>query len=448
MTFTFSRSIRFRLLVMILLSVLFLWTTVIGFTWWQTSRDINQVLDGELEQVAKLLAVTTAHEADEHDLDDYEADLSEAGYDFPMVFQIWSTNNNHLSIKGPEAPDQPLTSSTEDGYTDSYFEGVGWRVYTLNLKDRHFRVQVARPQAVMDRMVTDFVIDVIKPLLLALPLFGMLWYIVHRGLAPLHHVSSLIAKRDYTHLHPVTVEHIPEESSRLVDEINALLSRLKDSIERNSRFTADVAHELRTPIAGMLVQLQSSDASLTDVEREEIIHKVTVGLKRLSHVVNQLLTLASIEPEKLRKEFERIDLNALVTEVISEYSPTMIDKQIEFELDATEPVFIKGNKHLIAVMVGNLLQNAIKFTPEKGDIRMHLTEATNGVMLTLIDSGPGIPDEKKAWVFERLNRVPSGGGSGLGLSIVKEICKLHKASIKLNDKVESSGLVVNLFLPG
>ncbi|MCU7809062.1 MAG: sensor histidine kinase N-terminal domain-containing protein [Candidatus Thiodiazotropha sp. (ex Semelilucina semeliformis)] len=444
---TYSRSIRFRLLVMILLSVLLLWSAVLGFTWRQTSRDINQVYDAELAQVAKLLAVTTAHEAEEHDLDDYEADLSEAGYDFPLVFQIWSQHNNHLSIKGPEAPDQPLSPSIEDGYSDNHFNGADWRIYTLNLENHGFRVQVARARAAMDQMVSDFVIDVLKPLLLALPLFGMLWYIVHRGLAPLRHVSRLIAERDYSHLNPVTVAHIPEESSRLVEEINALLGRLKNSIERNSRFTADVAHELRTPIAGMLVQLQSSDSSLTEDERQQIIDKVTAGLKRLSHVVNQLLTLASIEPEKLRQSFEPIELRALATEVISEHSPVAIDKHIELELDAIEPVELYGNKQLIGILIGNLLQNAIKFTPEKGSIKIHLAKVTNGVMLSVEDTGPGIPDDKKSWVFERLNRVPSGGGSGLGLSIVKEICKLHRASITLSDRVDASGLIVNLFLP-
>jgi two-component system sensor histidine kinase QseC len=445
---TITRSISFRLLLMILLSLLLLWTAVICFTWWRTSRDINQVYDAELIQVAKLLAVATAHEAAEHDLDDYQADLSQSGYNYPLIFQIWN-HHDRLMVKGPDAPDQALSSTREDGFSDARFNNAGWRVYTLNLKDKDFRVQVARNHQVMHELVRDFVIDVIKPLLLALPLFGMLWYVVHRGLDPLRQVSRLIAERDYGHLNPVVVEHMPEESARLVDEINALLVRLKDSIERNSHFTSDVAHELRTPIAGMLVQLQSTDEHSSEIECQQVISKVRVGLKRLNHVVNQLLTLASIEPEQIRQQFASMDLREVIREMISELSPAALEKGIEMELDAYEPVAFYGNKQLIAILFSNLLSNAIKFTPHHGRLGIYLAKVTNGISLAVEDSGPGIPDEHKEWVFERRTRVSGGvaGGSGLGLSIVKEICRLHHGTISLQDKAEGPGLIVTLFLP-
>jgi two-component system sensor histidine kinase QseC len=445
---TITRSISFRLLLMILLSLLLLWSAVICFTWWRTSRDINQVYDAELIQVAKLLAVATAHEAAEHDLGDYQADLSQSGYNYPLIFQIWN-HHDRLMVKGPDAPDQALSSTREDGFSDARFNNAGWRVYTLNLKDKDFRVQVARNHQVMHELVRDFVIDVIKPLLLALPLFGMLWYVVHRGLDPLRQVSRLIAERDYGHLNPVVVEHMPEESARLVDEINALLVRLKDSIERNSHFTSDVAHELRTPIAGMLVQLQSTDEHSSEIECQQVISKVRVGLKRLNHVVNQLLTLASIEPEQIRQQFASMDLREVIREMISELSPAALEKGIEMELDAYEPVAFYGNKQLIAILFSNLLSNAIKFTPHHGRLGIYLAKVTNGISLAVEDSGPGIPDEHKEWVFERRTRVSGGvaGGSGLGLSIVKEICRLHHGTISLRDKAEGPGLIVTLFLP-
>lgn len=443
---TGTRSIRFRLLVMILLTVLLLWSAVICFTWWRTTRDINGVYDAELVQVAKLLAVATSHEAKEHDLRYYIADLSHAGYHFPLLFQIWD-DSGRLMVRGPDTPAHPLTELRDDGFTDVHFGRVGWRVYTMNLKDEHFRVQVARAHAAMQRLVGDFVIDVIKPLLLALPLFGMLWYVVHRGLAPLRQVSNLIAERDYGHLSPVNVEDMPEESCQLVEEINALLVRLKESIERNSHFTADVAHELRTPIAGMLVQLQFDEDDITDEERHQIIEKVKAGLKRLNHVVNQLLTLSSIEPERLRQSFRRLDLAETAREIIADLTPAAFGKGIELELDGEEEIQTVGNRHLLGIMISNLLQNAINFTPRNGTVSVHISHADNGVMLVVEDSGPGIPDDRKSWVFERLNRIPSGGGSGLGLSIVKEICKVHEASISLSDKTGASGLVVNLFLP-
>ena len=458
---------------MILLTVLLLWGVVFGVTWWRANADINRVYNGELMQVAKLLAVTTAHEVAEQDLEEYADDLAEvaerlaaaaayeseltgfggqkadlitSGYGNMMIFQIWN-NDEQLIAKAPGAPTHPLSLRDIDGFSEATFNNVTWRIYTLNLFNENFRIHVARSLTAINSQVNAFVIDIVKPLLIVVPLFGMLWLVVHRGLEPLRQVSRLVAERDYRHLNPVLVEGIPEESSRLVDEINALLSRLEDSIERNGRFTADVAHELRTPIAGMLVQLQTDDCGLDDVERSQIIEKVKHGLVHLGHVVNQLLVLASIDPERIRRSFESVDLAAIAGEMMSELSPLALAKNIEIELDAPDRVHAFGNQDLLGVMISNLVNNAIKFTPEGGHILVNITHSDDGISLSVEDNGPGIPDDKKAWVFERLNRLSTGGGSGLGLSIVKEICQLHQATIELRDKSHASGLIVNLFLP-
>jgi two-component system sensor histidine kinase QseC len=439
-------SIRFRLLLLILLTVFTLWTAVLCFTWWRTNSDINNVYDAELIQVAKLLAVATAHEAEEHDLDDYEAELSMAGFQFPLIFQIWS-HSNRLMVRGPDSPEHPLSPALVDGFSNVDFNGDGWRVYTMNLKSAEFRIQVARSHDERERLVNAFVLDVMKPLLLALPLFGMLWLVVHRGLEPLRQVSRLISERDYTHLHPVRVEHIPEESARLVEEINALLVRLRASIERNSHFTADVAHELRTPIAGMLVQLQSDDAGLDETQRSEIISKVRQGLERLNHVVNQLLVLASIEPEQIRQSFEQVDLSHSADEVMSELAPMALAKNIDLSLDVEQVAEIQGNPELVGVMLTNLVGNAIKFTPANGCVEVNISRSDSGIYLSVADTGPGIPEDKKVWVFERLNQASKGVGSGLGLSIAQEICQLHQASIALNDREAGPGLCVMLYFP-
>jgi two-component system sensor histidine kinase QseC len=440
------RSIRFRLLMMILFSVLLLWAAVLYFTWWQTYSDIERVYDAELEQIANLFAAATAHEAEEHDLEDYATDLSGVDFKFPLIFQIWN-HDNQLMVRGPDTPEQPISPSRTDGFTDVTFEDGGWRVYTINLPDYDFRIQVARSHSEMRRMVNAFVLDVVKPLLLALPLFGMLWWVVHKGLAPLRQVSQLIAERDYGHLHPVTVERIPEESSSLVNEINALLTRLRASIERNGRFTADVAHELRTPIAGMLVQLQSADGSLDQNECQLVIDKVQHGLERLNHVVNQLLVLASIEPERIRQTFEQVDLGLAAGEVMSDLYTLAQEKGIELELEAEDKNYVQGNEELITILFTNLIGNAIKFTPRAGAVSVKIANLKRGISVSVEDTGPGIPEEKKAWVFERLNRGSEGGGSGLGLSIVKEICQLHQATIMLEDKKGHQGLSVNIFFP-
>lgn len=442
------RSIRLRLLVMISLSILLLWGATFGFTWWRTSRDINLVYDAELKLVAELLAVATEHELEELDLEDYQINLSESGYDFPLLLQVWS-DDNKLVIQGPGTPDNVLTSSALDGYSDSEFDGEGWRVYTLNISEYNYRIHVARGHAVSEALVSSFVQDVVKPLLIVLPLSGMLWFIIQQGFRPLRSVSRLIGERDYDYLHPVTAEHIPEEVADLVDELNALLTRLKVSIERNNRFTADVAHELRTPIAGMLVQMQSSVTGRTDEEREKGLAQINKGLNHLNHVVNQLLILASIEPEKIRMQFEVFDLVSVAEEVMSDISPMALTKQVEMELIADDQIELNGNREMLAIMLSNLVTNAMKFTPGGNKISVFIKNHYKGVELAVEDSGPGIPDDKKKWVFERLNRLPgeTESGSGLGLSIVKEICELHQGIITLQDRKDEHGLIVNLFLP-
>ncbi|MBW9268359.1 MAG: sensor histidine kinase N-terminal domain-containing protein [Candidatus Thiodiazotropha sp. (ex. Lucinisca nassula)] len=442
------RSIRLRLLVMISLSILLLWGATFGFTWWRTSRDINLVYDAELKLVAELLAVATEHELEELDLEDYQINLSESGYDFPLLLQVWSEDNK-LVIQGPGTPGNVLTSSVQDGYSDSEFDGEGWRVYTLNIPEYNYRVHVARGHAVSEALVSSFVQDVVKPLLIVLPLSGMLWFIIQQGFRPLRSVSRLIGERDYDYLNPVTAEHIPEEVADLVDELNALLTRLKVSIERNNRFTADVAHELRTPIAGMLVQMQSSVTGRTDEEREKGLAQINKGLNHLNHVVNQLLILASIEPEKIRMQFEVFDLVSVAEEVLSDISPRALTKQVEMELIADDQIELNGNREMLAIMLSNLVTNAMKFTPGGNKISVFIKNHYKGVELVVEDSGPGIPDDKKKWVFERLNRLPgeTESGSGLGLSIVKEICELHQGIITLQDRKDEHGLIVNLFLP-
>ncbi|MET0072196.1 MAG: ATP-binding protein [Candidatus Thiodiazotropha sp.] len=442
------RSISRRLLLMLLISTLLLWGSILYFTWGRTSSDINRVYNAELALVAQLLAVATEHEAEEFDLDEYEADLSASGYVFPLLFQVWS-HENRLMVRGPEAPDTPLSSATGNGYTDNEINGEGWRVYTLNLKDNSYRIQVARSHMTSRRLVHEFVLDVIKPLLIALPLSGMLWLVVHQGLEPLREVTRLISERDYNHLNPVTPSQVPEEIAGMVEELNGLLTRLKEAIDRNSRFTADVAHELRTPIAGMLVQLQSNANITNDGERIRSFDYLKKGLIRINHVINQLLVLASIEPDKIRFNFIEFDLEALVQEVLAEIAPQALKKEIDISLECSGPVVMKGNRELLGVLLGNLVSNAIKFTPGDSRVRVKVARAEGGVCLSVEDQGPGIPDDKKKWVFERLNRLPGKGemGVGLGLSIVKEISDLHQGSIILDDPDQGTGLIVKLFVP-
>jgi len=444
-----TRSLSRRLFFMVLLCVLSIWSSMVAFTWWRTIEDIHQVFDNELTLVAQLLEVATRHEGAERDISDYETDLNRSGVVYPLVFQIWS-DDHRLLVRGPKAPTEPIAPLDLPGHVDSHFGGHSWRVYTRQVQDGKYLVQVARDHTDLNARITQFVLNVVKPMLLALPLLAVLWFGIHRGLHPLHDLGRRVGQRGFQNLVPLPEQAVPTEISALVKELNGLFARLQGAIERNRRFTGDAAHELRTPIAGALIQLKSIELSRTPEEREHAIGQVRLALTRLNHVVDQLLTLASIEPERLRTEFEAIELEDLATEVIAQQHALADAQGVSLELEAEPGIGLVANRQLIAILLGNLLSNAINAAPRVGWVRVRLRRTDESVWMVVEDNGPGIPDGRKEWAFERFNRLPDApvGGSGLGLSIVREIVRLHQATIQLLDPEEGTGLCVRVVFDG
>ncbi len=435
------RSIRFRLLALVLSGFILVWTAVGAFSWWHTSVEIHEILDSQLAQIARLIAVITVHESEEKDLAGFETDLLQQGYEYPVVFQVWSAGGS-LLVRGPDAPYVALSGSVEDGYTDESFKGKEWRVFTLHTRDREHRVQVAHDLGIRNALLREFVFDVLKPLLLALPLLGLVWLGIERGLAPLRWVAGQVSDRSHASLEPMVTNAVPVEISGLVDAINALFSRLQESFDRNSRFTADAAHELRTPLAGAITQVYAAMQAQTDAERRHALGQVLAGLQRLNRLIEQLLILARIEPAQAHRSFSPVDLNALATEVLSELTPKALHKGVDVELQAVRPISVTGSAELLAVMIGNLVENAIRATPAGGKISVSLDSTADGINLVIEDTGPGIPAEDKERVFDRFHRLADtpGHGAGLGLSIVRAVAGLHKATVSRVDREGDHGL--------
>jgi two-component system sensor histidine kinase QseC len=241
----------------------------------------------------------------------------------------------------------------------------------------------------------------------------------------------------------------PAEVAPLVGSLNRLFERVQASIENERRFTADAAHELRTPLAALRAQAQVARGSMDDAERRRALDKVIAGCDRASHLVAQLLTLARLEPHDFRVERTSCELRSVLQRTIAELAPTAVEKGIELELADGPTVTILGNAWLLDVLFRNLIDNAVRYSPPRSRVHIRTDQNQHDVSVIVADEGPGIPVAEREKLGRRFHRLagPDVTGTGLGLSIVQRIAQLHGAGIAFEETVTGTGLVVKVVFP-
>jgi two-component system, OmpR family, sensor histidine kinase QseC len=264
-------------------------------------------------------------------------------------------------------------------------------------------------------------------------------------------LASQIAHRVADNLEPVALSAVPIEITPLIDHLNTLFLRLKQAYEREQRFASDASHELHTPLAALRTQAQVALKTVDKKERFLQLQQIIASVDRCTHIIQQLLVLCRLSPERIMSEhFSEIALKQLVSEVIAQLAPSAVSKGIDIEMvaDDTTRLFM-GNATGLYAMVRNLIDNAIRYIPEKGIIKILVEYKTDHTYLNITDNGPGIPIELRSRVFERFFRVLGTNvqGSGLGLSIVEEVVQQHKGTITLATAPEGQGLSVTVLLP-
>ena len=262
-------------------------------------------------------------------------------------------------------------------------------------------------------------------------------------------MSAAVAKRQPDALAPIAERNLPEELKPLAASLNALLARLDSALSAQRRFTADAAHELRTPLAALKLQLDVARRANDAPARQAAYADLDAGVARASHLVDQLLTLARIEPEALATRAVDCDLAALAKDAIVARGAIASERQIDLGLARESPMRVHGDSASLAVLLSNLLDNALRYTPRGGRIDVAVDDDNGRAVLMVSDTGPGIPAEDRDRVFDRFfrgaaNREP---GSGLGLSIVKRVADAHHATITLGASSHGSGLVVTVLFP-
>ncbi|MCZ7561306.1 MAG: ATP-binding protein [Burkholderiaceae bacterium] len=300
-------------------------------------------------------------------------------------------------------------------------------------------VQVGETLQRRSQLANEIIKGVIFPQFLILPLaLGLVWFGLSRGLAPLQSLQHRIRTRRPDDLSPIDPRGAPEEIAPLVDAFNDLLARRALSLGAQKRFIADAAHQMKTPLAGLRTQAELAMRETDPKQLQRSLMQLVRSAARTAHLVSQLLSLAHTENLRDSAAMEPLDLRRLVRTLASEWVDEALKRRIDFGVEDDETAApISGHPILLRELVANLIDNALRYTPERGVVTVRTYANADEVVLEVEDDGSGIPGAERAMVFERFYRMPGapGDGSGLGLPIVREIAAQHGARVEIDDGI-------------
>ena len=437
-------SVRRTLLAAVLAAVAATWLATAVVSYFDARHELDELLDAHLAQSASLLVAQAGRESEAIELE-HSPQLHP--YERRVVFQFWE-NGTVLRLHSASAPNARLSPQAE-GFSDVTIDGRAWRVFSGWDADRRYLVQVGERRAARAEIVAKIAKNLLWPLAVALPALGLLvWLSIDRALRPLRSMSGEVERRAPDNLAVLDVAGVPAEVVPLVDNLNRLFRRVRASIENERRFTADAAHELRTPLTGVKLQFQLLERAQSAEDRQRAIDQLKDGIDRAIRLVQQLLTLARLEPEAIAAAPARVDLAMLVARVVEDFHAHARAKDIRLSLLRADPAVVVGDEDQLRTLLNNLVDNAIRYTPEAGAVGVDLRTQAGEAVLEIADTGPGIPVEDRQRVFDRFYRVEgsSAPGSGLGLSIVQRVATAHSAQVELDD-APGQGLLVRLRFP-
>ena len=444
-----SHSLRGRLLWFVLIAI-FVVAVVQGISAYRGAlQQADAMFDDHLQQVARSMRSGAP----------LGSPLAENGdeADFDLYVQIWGQDGTQLFRSNRSA----LPPRAVLGFSDVEANGNRYRVYSLQTPLH--TVQIAQNLSARTARAEALAVKALLPFALLTPLLMLaVWWVINRSLAPIERARRQVALRAADDFSPLSNGDLPEEVRPLVDELNLLFGRVRGAFDAQKNFVADAAHELRSPLTALKLQAQALRRS-DDAPggREAGVARLNQGIDRAIRLVEQLLTLAREEASAAQPAppGDLLDLREIVTNAVSDVLTQASQKHIDLGLlegQHTAPVFLSGEPEALRMMLRNLLENAVKYTPDAGrvDVLLHNLPGNDGepgfCMLTVEDSGPGIAPEDRSRVFDRFFRasdVTAEPGSGLGLAIVNIIAARHGADIKLDTSSRLGGLKVDVRFP-
>jgi two-component system sensor histidine kinase QseC len=439
-----SYSLKRRLLLGLLAVVAVVWLATAAYSYFDARHEINELLDAHLAQSASLIVAQVGHDLEEIELEHAPKTDKRARR---VAFQIWE-RGTVLRLHSADAPSSRL-ARREEGYSNATIDGRSWRVFSTWDARRRFLVQIAERDEARREIAAGIATNLLLPLLFALPVLALfVWLSIGRAFKPLNRLGQEVERRKADDLRPFSPEGAPREVIPLVRSLNALFDRLGRLIENERRFTADAAHELRTPLAALKTQAQVAKGASDDAARQHALDGVIEGCDRAARLVDQLLTLARLEPDAARPA-EQCELVELARAVIAELAPFAVAKDLDIELRRSEPITVTGHRELLSVLLRNLVDNAVRYSPSGSTVKVDVVGGDENTAISVTDEGPGVALEERARLGQRFYRVLGTGqtGSGLGLSIVRRIAELQSARLRFEEVENGRGLRVVVELP-
>lgn len=379
-----------------------------------------------------------------------KADSLGLKYERKIAFQLWSKKDG-LLLRSESAPKFAF-SGAERGFTETNIDGNAWHVYSITDSSGEYVIHVGQQEQIRSELTDEIANQLVAQFLLGLPFLGfVIWFIIGLSLKPFNRLEKSLAKREANYLKPLSIKGLPSEIIPMVNEINNLFVQLEQAFEHERRFTADASHELRTPLAGLLTQAHVALKTTDEEVRKQALSKIKQAVNRMSYLVQQLLTFSRIESnnaEFLTKQNALI--NREVVHVIMDLEPNAHKKQISIELVEENPTPVLVNAPLIGILIRNIVDNAIKYTPVNGNVLITVKGFERAVELCVEDSGPGIPPDQYEKSLERFHRCEETAnkaqGTGLGFSMVQRIAGIHHADLILGVS-QFGGLKVKVIFP-
>lgn len=357
-------------------------------------------------------------------------------------------------------PDQSRLAGVEPGeihFRDDELNGRELRVAYSYLHDvgmppgKWVLVEVGETLEKRAQLANKIIASVIIPQFIIIPLAVLLvWFGLTKGLQPLTRLRETIEARQSADLSPISNRRVPEELEPLIGAFNAMLERMKRNVDAQQRFIADAAHQMRTPLAGLKTQAQLALRESNPRQLQNSLRQIATGVDRASRLVNQLLTLARTEAgDQLHQQQDPLDLDQLLREVVGDWVMRAVEDRIDLGFETSGPAIIRGNPFLLRELVNNLIDNALRYTPEGGQVTCRVVGHGDFAILEVEDSGVGISEAQSERVFERFCRVDDAAteGSGLGLAIVREIAGQHRASASLSPNPKGRGAIARVIFP-
>jgi len=429
-------SLRGRLLLF-LLSLAALAAAVVGFVSYRSVlAETDVIFDYQLRQMALSLRDQGAI------ADSERAALEDPTMDY--VVQVW-TGDGAITYSSHRRAGLPRSAVL--GFAEVDFDGRRWRVFGTTARGRV--IQVAQPVSVRHQLAAAAAWRSVVPLLIAAPLVALaVWSLVGLSLAPLHKLVAAVRARDADSMAPLPLAGLPAELAPLGSALNALLDRLRASFDAQRSFVADAAHELRSPLTALKLQLDLLRRAPDDPTRTRAVQELGARADRLQRLVEQLLALARAEPGGAEVTLADGDVAEAVRQAMADVVPLAAADDVELELDAPTPQVARADAAALRILARNLIDNAVRYAGRGGRVRAHVAGDASRVTVCVDDSGPGIPADERTRVFDRFYRRAGSEtpGSGLGLAIVRAIADRHRAEILLDDS-PLGGLRVHITLP-